>query len=616
MMLQTKQSQNNNTISDPFADKISVKGKQWSLRIPDQSRIDKLVSGWGLPEVIARLMVLRDIDRKTDIDAFLTPLLSKHFPDPFKMHGMRGLAEFLADAIIDNKRIGIMADFDVDGATSYAVLTRFLKDVGYNDIPFFIPDRLNDGYGPSPKGFDSLKTQGAEIVIILDCGITAVEPIEYARSIGLQTIIVDHHEPDQILPEADYIIDPKLQQCGSNYDYMAAVGVTFMLCVALNATLRQKGVYESKKEPSLRHSLDLVALGTVCDMVPLIDANRLFVKYGFKMMAERQNHGLRALLSVSNITSLPDPYHAGFMLGPRINAGSRVHQSDLGARLLAAQSDDEAMRLAWLLDDCNEKRKALQKDMAREAMDKAKAMLIEYPMSKGLVLDGEGWHTGLSGLVAGAVKDRYEKPTCVVAWVQNEDGIMEGRASGRSVPGIHIADIFMSAQKEGLIVKGGGHAMAGGFTILKEQLEAFRVYFNEQIEAQMHTNDAYVTSNCVDIDTCLAVRSLNLSTARLLIESLSPFGIGNEEPVTVLSQVHIGYAEKMGSNHVKCLVKDCEGSIGLKAVAFKAYDSELGQFLCAKAGTAEAVHLYGQVKINEWNARQNVEFHISDAMTV
>lgn len=599
--------------NDPFEGKVSVKGKRWALAFADEKRVEAIVQKWGLPELIARLLVLRDLD-KIDLDGFLNPKLSTHFPDPFLLANMDQASDYLSDAILENKKIGILADFDVDGATSCAVLKGFLREAGLEDVPFFIPDRLNDGYGPSAKGFDFLKQQGVEIAIILDCGITAVAPIAHAKSIGIQTVIVDHHEPDTELPDANYIINPKLNDCNSGYGYMAAVGVTFLLSIALNAKLRQKGYYDTIKEPIMRQFLDLVALGTVCDMVPLVEANRLFVKHGFTMMAERQNHGLRALLSVSNITSLPDPYHAGFMLGPRINAGSRVHQSDLGAKLLSSQCEEEAMRIAWLLDDCNEKRKSIQKDMTREAMEKAKAMMIEYPDSAGIVIDGRGWHTGLSGLVAGAIKDKFEKPTCVIAYVETEDGTIEGRASGRSVPHVHLADIFMEGQREGLLVKGGGHAMAGGFTILKENVEAFRKFFNQKVSEYLNGKNNLIQSDSLNIDSCLAVRSLNIPTARLLLESLAPFGMANEEPVTVLSSVYIHYADQVGENHVRCTVKDIEGSVGIKAMAFRALESDLGKMLRNNVGTSRPVHLLGQVKINEWQGRESVEFHISDAM--
>jgi len=602
--------------TDPFVEKKSIKGKIWRYEMVDQDLIEVLVVQHDLPEMIARMIAMRDIDTNK-INDFLHPTLSKNFPDPMSLYSMDQASSYIATAIQNGQKIGVLADFDVDGATSCAVMKRFINHVtqGGGDIPVFIPDRLNDGYGPSDKGFQSLKDQGADIVIVLDCGITSVNPVQTAIDLGLEVVVVDHHEPDEVLPNANYIINPKLEEDQSGLDYLAAVGVTFLLCVAVNMQLRSRDFYKNGDvvEPSMREYLDLVALGTVCDMVPLVDANRLFVKQGFPMMAQGHCKGLTALLQVSNITTMPDPYHAGFMLGPRINAGSRVHQSDLGASLLSTNDEAEAMRLAWLLDDCNKKRQDIQKDMTRQAMEKAKTMMVENPSYHSLVIDGEGWHTGLSGLVAGAIKDKYEKPSCVIAYVETDDGRIEGRASGRSIPGVPIADIFMTAQKDGLIVKGGGHAMAGGFTIEKDKIDAFRSFFDQKVkEYGAQSNGAQPQGDLIDL--CLAVRSLNLKTAELLTQSLAPFGMGNPEPVTVLSNVVIDYATQVGTNHLRCTVKDVEGSTGLKAMAFRAWDSDLGKTLREAAQTGQKFHLKGQVKINEWQGRQSVEFHINDAM--
>jgi single-stranded-DNA-specific exonuclease len=600
-----------------FGQSPSIKGKTWFAMQPDANRIERLVNGFGLPEIVARLIVLRDLDHNdADLDELLNPTLAKHFPDPSKLANLDSTSAFLAQAIIDEKTIGILADFDVDGATSCAVLSRFLMHVCNSDtIPFFIPDRINDGYGPSDKGFDDLKSQGCDIVVVLDSGITSVAPIAYAKSIGLDVIVADHHEPDTELPNADFIINTKLSDDESGYDYLAAVGVTFLLAVGINGVLRAKGFYDDRNEPPLKSFMDLVALGTVCDMVPLLGANRLFVKHGFTMMDQRLNPGLKALLEVSKIKSVPDPYHAGFMLGPRINAGSRVHQSDLGAQLLSTPDEAEATRIAWLLDDCNEKRKTIQKDMTRQAVEKAKNYLINEPQAAGLVIAGEGWHSGLSGLVSGALKDRFGKPSCIITFVENEEGVVEGRSSGRSVQGVHIADIFMTAQKEGLIVKGGGHAMAGGFTILPAQIDAFQNFFNEQVLKQQAQNKQIDTDHD-PIELMMSVQSLTLRTAKLLLESLAPYGMGHCEPQTTLSNVHIHYADQVGTNHLRCTVKDVEGGTPLKCMAFRAFDTELGQALRAAAGTNIVVHLRGSVKINEWQGRESVEYHIDDAIIV
>lgn len=598
--------------SDPFIDKISIRGKSWHIPAIDEMRVHKLVNGYGLPELVARLLVLRNLDGE-NIDAFLNPRLATDFPDPLGLENMKGAADMLAEAVMAGRRVGILADFDVDGATSCAVLKRFLKATGLPSVPFVIPDRLEDGYGPSAKAFDRLKEQGCDIVVVVDSGITAHEPMAHARGIGLRTIIVDHHEPDGALPVADFIVNPKLASDTSGLDALAAVGVTFLLCVAVNAKLRQAGHYAGINEPALRDFLDLVALGTVCDMVPLTGANRLFVKHGFPLMGLRKNPGLRALLEVAKINAVPDSYHAGFALGPRINAGSRVHQSDLGARLLSTDDDAEALRLAWLLDDCNEKRKAIQKDMTQSAMAMAKTHMAENPDTGGLVIAGENWHSGLSGLVAGAVKDRFGKPACVISLVETADGVIEGRASGRSVPQIHIADIFMAAKNEGLLVKGGGHAMAGGFTIKPDNINAFRSFFHSKIQDHLSRNpiDAIVSDA---VELTLSVKSLSLQTAELLTDSLAPFGVGHAEPVTVLSDVCIQYADQVGTNHLRCTVQDREGSANLKAMAFRALESDLGKALRGAAGTGRPVHLRGQVKINEWQGRKSVEYHIEDAI--
>ncbi len=599
---------------NPFKGKLSVKGKSWVMPLINEMRVAALLQQHNIPEIIARIIVSRDLD-KGCIDRFLTPKIARDFPDPFKLANMRDASCSLSDAIMSGKKIGIIADFDVDGATSCAVLKNFLDSVTNenNVVPFFIPDRLNDGYGPSVKAFDTLKAQNCEIIVILDSGITSLEPIKYARSIGMEVIVIDHHEPEMTLPDANFIINPKLEECQSGYDYMAAVGITFMFCIAMNVTLRQKGYYNEVTEPSMKPLMDLVALGTVCDMVPLIDANRLFVKYGFHQMATLDNIGLKALLAVSNIKGLPDPYHAGFMLGPRINAGSRVHQSDLGAQLLLAKNDDEAMRLAWLLNDCNEKRKMLQKDMTREAMAKAKEHLINHPQCHSLVIDGQGWHTGLSGLVAGALKDKYNKPACIIAYVETENGNIEGRASGRSIAGVHLANIFIEGQQNGLLEKGGGHAMAGGFTIKPQNVEAFRVFFEEKtVEALREDKDSQ--NNNILIESCLSVQSLTMQTADLLINALAPFGMGHPEPNIILSDICIDYAEQVGGNHLRCNIRDISGGRAMKAMAFKALETDLGTLLTQSKGTGRALHLHGQVKINEWQGNKTVEFHITDAM--
>lgn len=592
--------------------RLSVKGKQWLVKPYNDVLAAQMVQSHALPGIAARILSGRDISLDK-LDGFLNPRLNADFPDPFSLKNMTATAEFLAQQIINDQRIGILADFDVDGATSCAVMTHFLRHVTeQEDIPFFIPDRLNDGYGPSNRGFDQLKQQGADSVVVLDCGITSHAPLTYAKSIGLQTVIADHHEVDGELglPNATHIINPKLPGDNAGLSMLAAVGVTFLLCVAINSVLRQRGHYTERDEPDMKSFLDLVALGTVCDMVPMTGPNRLFVKYGFAQMEKRNCVGLNALMEVSKISGVPDPYHAGFMLGPRINAGSRVHKSDLGAKLLSSTNQEDALNIAWLLDDCNRQRKDIQKDMTKEAMAMVTALNREN--DPVIIVDDQGWHSGLTGLVAGALKERFARPACAIAYVKGADDVLEGRGSGRSVAGIHIADSFMQAQSQGLLVKGGGHAMAGGFTIEPSQLPAFHKFMIHSIEQQSQNRDSIPKTA---IDAVFSPNSASVQLAEILNNTLAPFGSGNEEPTLALQNVSVMKTDIVGQTHLRCLIRDAQGGTSIKAIAFRAAEGPIGQALKHAASTGSPVHLSGCVKLNEWQGRRSAEFHIDDVMS-
>ena len=420
--------------------------------------VEDLVRRHDVPEIVARLLCQRGI---TDIDSFLNPTLKNNLPDPFSLKGMGDMAEDMAIAIEERRTFAIFGDFDVDGATSSAVLHRFLKTLGL-DASVYIPDRLQEGYGPNIDALKTLKEQGAEIVMMLDCGTTAFDIIKAGSDLGLKIVILDHHEAEDRIPDCWHLVNPKRKDDASGLDMLAAVGVTFMACIAINSRLRARGFYTQNgiDEPDLKSFLDIVALGTVCDMVPLTGVNRLLVRAGFAVPYERMNPGIKALMSVAGINPPLSSYQCGFVLGPRINAGSRVHKADLGARLLISDDPEECRNIAWTLNDCNDKRKAVQKTMETQAI----AMVEAHGMQDDalILLDHEDWHPGLSGLVAGRVKEHYKKPVCVVTYAHDLSGRKEGRGSGRSVPGIHIAQGFIDAKAAGLLEKGGGHAMAGG----------------------------------------------------------------------------------------------------------------------------------------------------------
>jgi single-stranded-DNA-specific exonuclease len=588
---------------------------QAAWRMPDigLDMVEQIVRKYDLPEIVARLLISRGIEHDK-VESYLKPTLKNDFPDPFSLEGMDAAANYLAKAITDKKKIAIFGDFDVDGATSSALLFRFLKHFGI-DAPIFIPDRLTEGYGPNVEAFKQMKEQGIKIAILLDCGTTAFDTIQAGADLGLEIMVIDHHEAEEKLPAAVHVINPKRKDDISGLAMLCACGVTFMLCVAVNNKLRaikqcppsQSSPPAGREdkgggEPPLKDWLDLVALGTVCDMVPLTGVNRLFVKAGFEQMARRKNPGISALLDVAKVNSAPNTYTAGFVLGPRINAGSRVHKSNLGALLLSTDDPEEAKNTAWLLNDCNEKRKNIQVAMEESAVNKVEDFGLDtHPV---IIVDDKDWHPGLSGLVAGRLKDKYGKPAIVITY--GEDG--EARGSGRSVAGIHIAQAFIDARNAGLLEKGGGHAMAGGFTVKPDQLETFRAFLHDHIGRQAKSAEANVQTW---IDGLLTVRGVRSDLVKTIQNHIGPFGQEHPEPLFLLQNVRLHAVDVMAGAHIRAQVADWEGGPRMKAVSFRSVGTELGDALLKQG--KQPFHLLGYLKLDTWNGREQPEFHIKDA---
>lgn len=584
----------------------SLGHKRWSFIPADEKDVLRIAQGHNLPEFIARLLTQRGVKHE-EVEGFLNPTLRNNFPDPFSMIGMKEFAEEMADHIKNKTPIGIFADFDVDGATSASILTRFLRHFDITP-PVYIPDRLTEGYGPSPEAMQSLKDQGAEIIIMADCGITAFEALQAAHDMELKVAVFDHHEPEEKLPTAAHIINPKRHDDESGLDMLAACGVTFMACVAINKILREREYYKDKEEAPMKSWLDLVALGTVCDMVPLKDVNRLFVKAGFDQMVHRNNAGINALCQVGKIETIPSPKDAGWSLGPRINAGSRVHRSDLGARLLSTDDPEEAQSVAWALEECNQQRRKIQAEMMKVAMNKVE--FLGGDNDEFILVDDESFHSGLSGLVAGQLKQRYGKPAIVVTYVENKKGVVEGRGSGRSIPGINMADIFISARNEGVLEKGGGHAMAGGFTVVPDKLDSFKKYIDTYIKNLKRDNEAIQQ---LDIDAVATIRGAKPEFVKLLNNNVGPFGVGNEEPIFALSDIRIHSADILKEKHIRVMLSDAEGGSRMKAMFFGGVDTPLGNAIL-KNHRVLTFHFVGQFQINNWQGRESVEFHISDGV--
>lgn len=581
----------------------SFSGRRWIARAGEDGETERLglaiSQRLGLPEVVGRVMAARGVGLD-EAELFIRPSLRDQMPDPSKFQGMDEAAERICGAIEAGETIGVFGDYDVDGATSTAVLGRFFDAVGVKWISH-IPDRRTEGYGPNLPALLGLKDRGAGLVLTVDCGITAFEPLAGAADAGLDTIIVDHHVAEPALPRAVAVINPNRLDDDSGFGYLAAVGVSYMLVVAVNRALRAKGWYEGRREPNLLQWLDMVALGTVCDVVPLIGLNRAFVTQGLKIMGQRGNTGLNALSEVARLDSKPGPYHLGFLLGPRVNAGGRVGKADLGARLLSGDDPAIASGLAKELDEFNTERKEIEAGVLAQAVEQAEAMGKDTPF---LLVASEDWHEGVIGIVAGRLRERFNRPACVVSL---EGGI--GKGSGRSVPGVDLGAAIIAAHQQGLLEKGGGHAMAAGFSVKAENLKAFQEFMSDRVRAQLEDQPLVASIN---LDGAVTIGGAGLDLLDAL-DMVGPFGSGNSEPRFAFPAVSIVKADVVGQNHVRCVFASGDGK-RLKGIAFRAMDSDLGPALL-KSGGAK-LHVSGHLRRDDWQGRSGVQLFIDDAAPV
>src|SRR5437868_13958238 len=455
----------------------SLTGRRWAERLADERLALAMAQRHGLPDAICRLLAAREVDLE-GVPDFLEPTLRRFLPDPSHLKDMDVAVARLVRAIQQGERIVVFGDYDVDGATSSALLLRFFRSIGGN-IRVYIPDRRKEGYGPNTAALLKLREEGAAVVVTVDCGVTAYAPLAEAKRVGLDVIVIDHHQAEITLPEAVAVVDPNRVDDDSPHKQLAAVGVAFLLAVGVNRALRAAGWYNTARtEPDLRQWLDLVALGTVADVVPLTGVNRALVRQGLLVMAQRRNPGLVALADVARLREAPGAYHLAFLLGPRVNAGGRVGQADLGARLLASDDRHEVGALALRLDEFNAERRAIE----REVLDQAIARLegLYGPDRKGLpsalVVESEGWHIGVIGIVASRLVERYGRPAFVVGM----DGDL-GKGSGRSVKGVDLGAAVLAARQRGLLVNGGGHAMAAGLTVARGHLAELATFLDQRL---------------------------------------------------------------------------------------------------------------------------------------
>ncbi|MCR9220758.1 MAG: single-stranded-DNA-specific exonuclease RecJ [Alphaproteobacteria bacterium] len=579
----------------------SASGKRWRLRAGDDRLGLALAQRLDLPEALGRALAARGVtlDRAED---FLQPTLRRDLPDPFHLKGMEQAVARIVRAIRDGERAAVFGDYDVDGATASALLIRFFRAVGADLIPY-IPDRLKEGYGPNAAALERLRRErGCTLAITVDCGITAFDPLAHAEALGLDMIVVDHHAAEPRLPPAAAVVNPNRLDDASPHGHLAAVGVAFLLVVAVNKALREAGWYgASRPEPDLRQWLDLVALGTVCDVVPLVGVNRALVAQGLKVMARRRNIGLAALADVARVDSAPGTYHAGFLMGPRVNAGGRVGEADLGVRLLSTEDPRLAAELAQRLDGYNAERQEIERLCLEQAVERLEA---GDGLSEGLVyVEAAGWHPGVIGIVAGRLKERYNRPACVVAL--DDKGV--GKGSGRSVEGVDLGAAVIAARQSELLVNGGGHKMAAGFTTPPGGGAAFCAFLAARIADQ--TGPGGVVPE-LSLDGALHVAGASLDLARAL-ERLQPFGPGNAEPRFALSDARVVQADVVGRDHVRAILAGGDGG-RVKAIAFRCADQPLGETLLRARGGAP-IHLAGRVRVDSWRDREEAQVMIDDA---
>lgn len=582
----------------------SLTGKRWASRLGDERQALAIAQRHGLPDAICRLLAARDIGLDS-VGDFLEPTLRKFLPDPSHLKDMDAAVDRLVRAVRNGERIVVFGDYDVDGATSSALLLRFFRAVGGN-IGVYIPDRRKEGYGPNAPALLKIREEGASVVVTVDCGITAFEPLAEARRSGLDLIVIDHHMAEIALPDAVAVVDPNRLDDDSPHKHLAAVGVAFLLCVGVNRALRQAGWYgASRPEPDLRQWLDLVALGTVCDVVPLLGVNRALVKAGLQVMAQRRNAGLSALADVARMKEAPEAYHLGFLLGPRVNAGGRVGQADLGARLLSSDDPHEVGALAVRLDEFNAERRAIERDVLDQAITRIDGLYGQdsKDLPSVLVVESEGWHVGVIGIVASRLVERYARPAFVIGM----DGAL-GKGSGRSVRGVDLGAAVIAARQAGLLVSGGGHAMAAGLTVARDSLPELNRFLDERIAPQL---GAAPPVRELGIDAALAPAA---ATAALvsMIERAGPFGAGNAQPRFALTGVRVSYAQPVGEGHVRCTLVGAERG-RVDAIAFRAGQSALGPALLDSA--RPVLHVAGALKIDRFGGRETVRLQIDDAAT-
>lgn len=574
----------------------SLTGRIWKARPVDDALVAAHVRSSGAPDIVARLLAGRGV-KPDEVELFLNPTLRDLFPNPSTFADMDLAAAAILDAVAAGRKLAIFADYDVDGGTSSAILTRYLRAWGVEPV-LYVPDRLKEGFGPTPGAFRSLKEQGVDLVVTVDCGAAAIEALHEAGRIGLEVVVMDHHlMHGETGPAIRALVNPNRPDCASGQGHLAAAGVVFVLVVALNRLARARGVAPPSGLPDPMAWLDLAALGTLCDMAPLRGVNRALVVRGLGVLERQENPGLRALSKIAGVEAPKTVYDATFALGPRLNAGGRLGDPWLAARLLATDDEAEAERLAADLHLLNEDRKAVEASVLEIAVRDAEAQ-ADMPV---IVTGAEGWHPGVIGIVAGRLKDRFHKPAIVVGWGEGLGPVARG--SGRSVPGINLGDLVSQAAHAGVILGGGGHAMAAGLSMTPDQLPGLRAFMAERTAGD---GDRLREARILELDAVLAPSAANGELAGM-IERLGPYGSGAPEPLFAAARVRAGYSRRVGENHLAFEILGEDGG-RLRAIAFRMADGPVGDAI----RSGGRVHVAGRLKRDAWRGGDAVQLEVTD----
>ena len=579
---------------------ISVVGKNWIQKEFDLDEIKFIKENFLLDETVAKLLSIRKI-KKEDVNFFLNPSIKNSLPNPYSLNDMQKAIDRTISCIVSNEKVGIFGDYDVDGATSTAILGNYFRAL---NLPYeiYIPDRQKEGFGPNDKGFDYLIEKGSKLIFTVDCGTLSYLPIEYANTKKIDVIVIDHHQSEINLPKAHSIVNPNRFDDRSDLNYLCAAGVCFMFLVALNKRLRENDWFKNKSinEPDLLNFLDLVSLGTICDVVPLVDLNRAFVNQGLKIVNQKKNLGLKTLIEISEIENNLTTYHLGYVLGPRINAGGRVGKSTHGAKLLLNNDSKDSFKISSELNNYNKERQLLEKELLKDIMDKDYG-LTDEPV---IVLYGENWHEGIIGIIAARIKEKYNKPTFIIS---TKSGL--GKGSARSIYGFDIGTAVIAAVQNKILIRGGGHKMAAGFTLDTDNINEFKNFLIKKFKS---ININLESKKNIFYDTEISPSAINIDFYEK-INVLSPFGSGNPEPKFVIKNVRPLNSKIVGEKHIKSVFEGSDSSV-FKTITFNCVDNELGSYLLKK--NIKNFNILGKLSLNEWRGQKNVEFIIDDISVI